>query len=93
MSAAPKPKPAVIDSQRITLAQTVLLAATYDQMAERSGAPRSEHVLSDAGLSHTEIAAAIGGSPEKIRSSIRRHQDKVEAEAKRSKTKRTNAVA
>jgi DNA-directed RNA polymerase specialized sigma24 family protein len=74
MTAAAKGRPAAIDAQRLTLAQTVLLAAAYDQLAERSGAPRSELILSDAGLDHGEIAAATGRNAEAVRSSIRRYQ-------------------
>lgn len=88
MPAAPKTKPTVIDSERMTLAQTVLLAAAYDQMAERSGAPRSELILSEAGLGHNEIAAATGRNAEAVRSSIRRHQEKAKDDGNARKLKR-----
>lgn len=89
MPAASNAKPTTIDSQRMTLAQTVLLAAAYDQMAERSGAPRSELILSEAGLNHNEIAAAIGRNAEAVRSSIRRHQEKAKEDGSRRKLKRS----
>ena len=88
MPAAPKAKSAVIDSQRMTLAQTVLLAAAYDQMAERSGAPRSELILAQAGLDHNEIAAATGRNAEAVRSSIRRHQEKAKDDGNAKKPRR-----
>ena len=88
MPATPKAKPTIIDSQRMTLAQTVLLAAAYDQMAERSGAPRSELILSDAGLDHNEIAAATGRKAEAVRSSIRRHQQKAKDDGNAKTPKR-----
>lgn len=76
MPAPRKPALPTIDPHRLALVQTVLVAAAYDQIAERSGAPGSELVLAEAGLSHTEIAAATGRNAEAVRSTIRRTQRK-----------------
>lgn len=61
----------------ISLAQTILLAAIYDQMvAERFGSPRSELVLAEAGFSYGQIAAVLGRNPEAVRSIVRRKAGK-----------------